>query len=68
MVSIFAGVNGYTDGIDINDVTNFESRLIDEIRAKGADILSSIRADKELSEETEAKLKTFMDDFVKSYA
>ncbi len=68
VISIFAGVNGYTDTIAVNDVTNFESRLIDEIRSKGADILSSIRADKELSEETEAKLRAFMDDFVKSYA
>jgi len=68
VVSIFAGVNGYTDGIDINEVTNFEARLIDDIRAKGGDILSAIRADKELSEDTEVKLRKFMDDFVKSYA
>jgi len=68
VVSIFAGVNGYTDTIAVNDITNFESRMIDEIRTKGSDILASIRADKQLSEETEAKLRKFMEDFVKSYA
>ena len=68
VVSIFAGVNGYTDGIEVNQVTQFEARLLDEIRAKGADILESIRADKELSEDTEAKLSKFMDDFTKSFA
>ena len=68
VISIFAGVNGYTDGIELNQVTDFEARLLDEIRSKGADILESIRSEKELSEDTEAKLTKFMDDFTKTYA
>ncbi|HJO75400.1 MAG TPA: F0F1 ATP synthase subunit alpha [Rhodospirillales bacterium] len=68
VISIFAGVRGYTDGIEINQVTDFESRLLDEIRSKGSDILDAIRSEKELSEDTEAKLTKFMDDFTKTYA
>ncbi|PPR67544.1 MAG: hypothetical protein CFH02_01330, partial [Alphaproteobacteria bacterium MarineAlpha3_Bin1] len=68
VISIFAGVKGYTDGIEINEVTTFEARLLDEIRSKGSDILDAIRSEKELSEDTEAKLTKFMDDFTKSYA
>jgi F-type H+-transporting ATPase subunit alpha len=68
VISIFAGVRGYTDGIEINEVTTFEGRLLDEIRSKGSDILDAIRSEKELSEDTEAKLTKFMDDFTKSYA
>jgi F-type H+-transporting ATPase subunit alpha len=68
VVVIFAGVRGYTDGIDINKVTDFETRLLDEIRSKGSAILDAIRTDKELSEDTEAKLTQFMDDFTKTYA
>ncbi len=68
VVSIFAGVNGYTDGIEINKVTEFESRLLEEIRAKGSDILDAIRSEKEISEGTEAKLTKFMDAFTKTYA
>jgi len=68
VVVIFAGVRGYTDGIDINKVTDFETRLLDEIRSKGSAILNAIRTDKELSEDTEAKLTQFMDDFTKTYA
>ena len=68
VISIFAGVNGYTDGIEVNQVTDFEARLLDEIRSKGKDILLAIRVDKELSEDTEAKLTKFMDDFTKTYA
>ncbi len=68
VISIFAGVNGYTDGIELNQVTDFEARLLDEMRSKGRDILDSIRTDKELSEDTEAKLTKFMDDFTKTFA
>ena len=68
VISIFAGVNGYTDAIEVNQVTQFEARLLDEIRSKGQDILKAIRTEKELSEETQAKLTKFMDDFTKTYA
>ena len=68
VVTIFAGVNGHTDAIEVNQVTKFEARLLDEIRSKGQDILKAIRTEKELSEETQAKLTKFMDDFTKTYA
>ena len=38
------------------------------MRSKGSDILDSIRSEKELTEETEAKLTKFMDDFTKTFA
>ena len=65
---IFAGVNGYTDGIEISDITQFESRYLETIREKGAQILASIREEKALSDETETTLRAFLDDFVKSLA
>ena len=68
VVTIFAGVNGHTDAIEVNQVTQFEARLLDEIRSKGQSILKAIRTEKELSEETQAKLTKFMDDFTKTYA
>ncbi len=68
VVTIFAGVRGYTDKVDIARVTEFDSRLLAEMRSKGADILKTIRTEKALSEETEAKLAKFLDDFAKSFA
>ena len=68
VVTIFAGVRGYTDKVDIGRVTEFDARLLAEIRAKGADILNAIRAEKALSEATEAKLTKFLDDFTKAFA
>ena len=65
---IFAGVNGYLDNIDVGDVTRFEQQYLDAIRDKGADILTTIRTEKALSDETTQKLKSFLDNFTKTFA
>jgi F-type H+-transporting ATPase subunit alpha len=68
VVSIYAGVNGYLDGIDTNKVNDFEEKFLSAIRDQGQDILKAIREEKDLSEETDEKLKKFLEDFVKKYA
>ena len=68
VVSIFAGVNGYLDGIETRAVTRFEDQYLDAIRDKGADILAAVREEGVVSDETEAKLKAFLDEFVKTFA
>jgi len=68
VVSIYAGVNGHLDNLAINDITRFEQALLDDIRANGSDILSTIRAEKDLSDETEAKLKAHIETFSKSFS
>ncbi|MBT4626484.1 MAG: F0F1 ATP synthase subunit alpha [Rhodospirillales bacterium] len=68
VASLFAGVNGYLDGIAVGDVTRFEQQYMDALRDKGADILATIRSEKAMSDDTTAKLKGFLDDFVKTFA
>ncbi|MBL8659405.1 MAG: F0F1 ATP synthase subunit alpha [Rhodospirillales bacterium] len=68
VVSIFAGVRGYLDRIAVDDVGRFEASLLDNIRANGADILETIRTEKDLSEETDKKLTAFIDRFAKSFS
>ena len=68
VVSLFSGVNGFLDGIEIRDVVRFEQALLDSVREKGADILATIRDEEAISEETDGKLKTFIGDFAKSFA
>ena len=65
---IYSGVNGYTDEVAVGDVVRFERQFLDTIRDKGSDILTTVRTEKALSEETEGKLKAFLDDFVKTFA
>ena len=68
VVSIFAGVRGYLDGIEVNQVTRFEQGLLSEVRASGADILTAIREEKELSSDTDKKLTEFIDAYAKKFA
>ncbi|HYE51384.1 MAG TPA: F0F1 ATP synthase subunit alpha [Azospirillaceae bacterium] len=63
VVSIFAGVRGYLDKVKVDDVNRFEARLLDEVRAKGQDILNAIRTEKAISKDTEEKLKGFIENF-----
>jgi F-type H+-transporting ATPase subunit alpha len=67
VVSIFAGVRGYLDKVDVANVNRFEASLLAELRAKSPEILASIRDKRELTGETEEKLKTFVENFAKTF-
>jgi F-type H+-transporting ATPase subunit alpha len=68
VVSIFAGVRGYLDPIAVSDVTRFEHGLLDEVRAKGQDILAAIRTEQAISDDTDSKLTAFLDTYAKTFA
>ncbi len=68
VVSIFAGVRGFLDGIDVSEVNRFEEGLLGEVRAKHGDILETIRNEAAISDETDGKLTSLMTDFAKTFA
>ena len=49
VVSIFSGVRGYLDRIDLNDVNRFEREFLSDIRANHAGLLEEIRTSREMS-------------------
>jgi F-type H+-transporting ATPase subunit alpha len=61
VVSIFAGVRGYLDKINVSDVTRFEQGLLLEIKANGIELLAKIRDEQELSESTDKELASFVE-------
>ena len=67
-VSIFAGVNGYLDGIEVGDVTRFEEAFLADMRANHGEVLETIRNEKQLTDETTGKLKEILDGFAKAFA
>ena len=67
-MAVFAGVRGYLDGIEVADVTRFEEGLMSQVRAQHADILESIRTERELSDDTEGKLAAVVEAFAKTFA
>jgi F-type H+-transporting ATPase subunit alpha len=68
VVSIFAGVNGYLDGIATSDVVRFEGALLSYVRSDHADVLTAIRDSKALDDATADKLKAVIGDFAKTFA
>ncbi len=60
---IYAGANGYLDDIPAEDVVKFESELIPFIEAKHPALLEAIRTDKKITDETDALLKTVLEEF-----
>ena len=68
VVVIFAGVRGYLDGLALDKVVAFERQALADLRSTQADLLATIRADRELKPETEKRLVAFFDGFLKTFA
>ena len=68
VISIFAGTRGYLDRIQVNQVGEFERRLLADIKSRAPEIVEAIRTDREIKKETETKLVAFLDSFAKSFS
>jgi F-type H+-transporting ATPase subunit alpha len=65
---IFAGGQGYLDSVPVAKVQDFEKHVLSNLRSKHADLLKTIAAEKQLSDDTRAKLKSALDEIKKTYA
>ena len=65
---IFAGVNGYLDKLAVNQVGKFEQGLLGHMRSTGKAVLEAIRNDKQITDDTKAKLKSEIEAFAKSFS
>jgi F-type H+/Na+-transporting ATPase subunit alpha len=66
--SIFAGTNGYLDGIPAADVTRYEEAMLADMRANNADVLKTIRDTKDLGDDAKKALVAALDKFTKNFA
>ena len=67
VISLYAGVRGYLEKVTPSDVKKFEQELIDDIHLKEEGILRAIRQEKDLSKETEEKLKLYLENFLREF-
>ena len=65
---IWAGTNCFLDPLPLNRVRAFEDGLLSLLRGRHNEILESIRASKDLSADTEAKLKDVVASYAKSFS
>ncbi len=67
VVIIYAVVNDYLKDIPVNKIKEFESELYSYMDSQGSDIISEISKTKDLSKETEEKLKAALTKFVEDF-
>ncbi|HFB98960.1 MAG TPA: F0F1 ATP synthase subunit alpha, partial [Bryobacterales bacterium] len=68
VVVLFAGTQGYLDPLPVDKVGEFEQGLLTYMREKHPEILETIRIEKELTDETTAKLREAVEAFAKAFA
>jgi len=66
VVSIFAGVNGYLDDLDLNKIRDFEKDLYELIKSSHSDIIENVNTSGDLDDDTSAKLKSIIEEFKKN--
>ena len=56
VISIFCGVKGFLDDVDLKDIAEFENKIINKCKTENSEILGSIRSSGKLDDENEKKL------------
>ena len=56
MVSVFCGVKGYLDDIDLKDVVEFESKIIERCKSDKPEIIEAIQSSGKLDDDKEKLL------------
>ncbi len=64
---IYAGINGFLDDIEVEEIKRFEQELYRFMDAEHPDVLKSVKEKKEVTEEIEASLKRCLDEFKKQF-
>ena len=56
VISVFCGVKGYLDDIDLKDVSGFETKIIDKCKSDKPEIIEAIQSSGKLEEDKEKLL------------
>ena len=68
VVILYAGAEGYLDDVPVEKVADFERALHEQIQATAAGVVEAIERTGELDDDTEAQLKTAIEQFKGSVA
>ena len=66
VVSVFTGVRGYLDDVELFKIKEFETEILEKIKNEKNDILSTIQATGKLEKEIEDSLIQIIEDYKKS--
>ncbi|MFK8039835.1 MAG: F0F1 ATP synthase subunit alpha [Rickettsiaceae bacterium] len=67
VISLYAGVHGYLKNIPVDQVSEFERQLLENIKANAQDIIHSIKVDKKITDSNERQIRIFIEKFVDKF-
>ena len=66
VISVFTGVRGYLDDVELNQIKSFEKDILEKIKNEKNEILSTIQTTGKLEKETEDSLIQIIEEYKKS--
>ena len=66
VISVFSGVNGYLDDLELNQVKDFEKDLFALIQSSHSDIIDTINTSGNLDDDTSSNLSSIVEEFKKN--
>jgi F-type H+-transporting ATPase subunit alpha len=66
VISVFTGVRGYLDDVELNNIKKFESEIIEKIKSEKVEIIDSIQFSGKLEKEIEESLIQLIEEYKKS--
>ena len=67
VISVFCGVKGYLDDINIKDIADFENKIIEKCKSEKPDVIDSILSSGKLEEKAEKNLIDLITHLKKSF-
>ena len=67
VISVFCGVKGYLDDIDLKDISEFENKILSKCKSENPEILNTIKKTGKLEEETEKTLIKLIEELKKNF-
>ena len=65
---IYTGVRGHLDKLEPSRITSFETAFLQHLRSSHQDLLDIIRAEGQISDTTDKRLKDLVTSFVSTFA
>ena len=65
VISVFTGVRGYLDDIELSEIKKFESKIIEKIKNEKNDIIEAIQLSGKLEKENEDSLIQIIEEYKK---
>ena len=65
VISVFTGVKGHLDDVELNKIKKFEKDIVEKIKSEKPEIIDSIETSGKLEENTEKLLSQIIDEYKK---